>query len=191
MKTIVAPVVFWLPVPISANAIWRKSRGRIHLSSDYVAWIVSALAELNRQGITAADVETLGPPPYKVSVTVQPGPTGNRGWRMSRDLDNLWKALLDLLAKRSRVLPSDNSKTIQALALEIGPEAEKAGVVVTIEPWPRMDRGGNDLGSPKNPRTGYLPGDPGIYAGLDPEGLRPVPGKGRGRPVRREDGQPG
>ncbi len=141
MRTIVAPVVFWLPIPVSANRIWRSNRGKIHLSAEYVAWISSALSELNRQGITSADVQTLGPPPYRVSVTVHPGPAGKRGWRMSRDLDNVWKGLLDILSKRTGIIPSDNSATIQALALEFGPEDEKAGVVVTIEPWPRNDGG--------------------------------------------------
>lgn len=151
MKTIVAPVVFWLPIPVSANQVWRKGRGNVHLSSDYVAWISAALAELYRQGITAADVDTLGPPPYRISVTVHPGPKGDKGWRMSRDLDNLWKALLDLLAKRAGLIPGDNSATIQALGIELGPEAERAGIVVTIEPWPRNDGGGRaNRGTGKN-----------------------------------------
>jgi Holliday junction resolvase RusA-like endonuclease len=70
---------------------------------------------------------------------------------MSRDLDNLWKALLDLLAKRAGIIPGDNSATIQALGIELGPEAERAGVVVTIEPWPRADGGGRaNRGTGKN-----------------------------------------
>jgi crossover junction endodeoxyribonuclease RusA len=79
---------FQIPYPPSTNRIWRQGQGRVHKSQEYKDWLALASWEMRVQ---------LGPRivitnPFKLTVRVQ------RPDRRKRDLDNLLKPILDLIA---------------------------------------------------------------------------------------------
>lgn len=76
---------FWLPFPPSVNRIWRRARGRMILSADYVAWKQRADAAAIEQKITRAPV--LGV--YSIDVKL------SDAFRRQSDVDNRLKAVAD------------------------------------------------------------------------------------------------
>jgi crossover junction endodeoxyribonuclease RusA len=84
-----------LPLPPSVNRLWRTGRGRVYRSPRYDAWCKAAGWELNIQ----RPARIAGP----VTVTIAAG----RPDRRRRDVDNLGKALLDLLTVH-RVIEDDS-----------------------------------------------------------------------------------
>jgi len=79
---------FRIPYPPSTNRIWRQGHGRMHKSQEYKDWLALAAWEMRAQ---------LGPKrvidePFKIVIRV------NRPDRRKRDLDNLIKPILDLIA---------------------------------------------------------------------------------------------
>lgn len=77
-----------IPYPPSTNRIWRQGQGRMHKSQQYKDWLALASWEIRAQ---------LGPKrvitnPFKITVRVE------RPDRRKRDLDNLLKPILDLIA---------------------------------------------------------------------------------------------
>jgi len=86
---------FTLPIPPSANAIWRSNRGRTHLSAKYKSWIASAGLMLNSQRVPTIN------PPYQVEYAV------GRPDKRRRDVTNFVKALDDLL-QNCNVITNDS-----------------------------------------------------------------------------------
>lgn len=78
-------VEIWLPYPPSANGLWRSARGKVFRSRKYVDWLTAAGLEAMAQ--RAGSVRG----PYKISITAA------RPDKRKRDLDNLLKAISDLL----------------------------------------------------------------------------------------------
>lgn len=81
-------VEFSVPYPPSVNRIWRQGKGRVHKAKEYTDWIALAAWEIRAQ---------LGPKkvitqPFKLELRV------NRPDKRKRDLDNLLKPILDLIA---------------------------------------------------------------------------------------------
>lgn len=77
-----------IPYPPSTNRIWRQGQGRVHKSQEYKDWIALSAWEIRAQ---------LGPhpvitKPFKIDLRI------NRPDKRKRDLDNLIKPILDLLA---------------------------------------------------------------------------------------------
>lgn len=93
-EPIIASATFTLPMPPSANRIWRNGRGRTHLSAEYKAWKLAAGLHLNIQRVPSIE------PPYAVEYAF-----GRKDKRKS-DLLNREKALSDLL-QSSEVITND------------------------------------------------------------------------------------
>lgn len=98
-----------IPVPPSANAIWRAvhSRGKQLMlkSRAYRAWLESAVLVL-RIGLN----RTSGP----VEVTIRVGGTG---FNRARDLDNCIKPVIDALRHAQRI-DGDSVKTVRRVVAE-------------------------------------------------------------------------
>jgi crossover junction endodeoxyribonuclease RusA len=74
-----------LPMPPSANAIWRSNRGHVHKSAAYKAWLTVAGWQVRSQHPNKIEG------PYKLSIeAVRPD-------KRRRDIDNLIKPVSDLL----------------------------------------------------------------------------------------------
>lgn len=79
---------FCIPYPPSTNRIWRQGKGRVHKSDEYKHWTAIAAWEIRRQIGPQAVITK----PFKIIIKV------NRPDRRKRDLDNLIKPILDLIA---------------------------------------------------------------------------------------------
>jgi Holliday junction resolvase RusA-like endonuclease len=106
-----------LPVPPSANRIWRRSGARTHKSAAYLAWQEAALWALREQVGTPAPIEG-----DAAVVIILVGRTGI-------DTDNVAKPTLDLL-ERAQVLVNDK----QAMMIELRRRKtdEPARIEVTV-----------------------------------------------------------
>lgn len=117
-----------LPVPPSANALWRVVRTRrgkasVTLARHYRAWLDEAILKL-RLGMAVARAY-----PVAVRVTVLRG----KGWTPGRDADNCLKAVSDALVKAQRIA-DDDEHHVTEFVIRFGPAAATACVLVTVEP---------------------------------------------------------
>lgn len=109
-----------LPFPPSVNHYWRHTRAGKHYISDEGKRFQSqvfmrCMAEL--------------PFTQAVGISVDVTMPDNR----ARDLDNLWKVLLDSLSK-AKIIEDDCWQKVPSIAMKaVGVSKENAGVVVTIE----------------------------------------------------------
>jgi crossover junction endodeoxyribonuclease RusA len=88
-----------LPLPISVNRIWRTGRGgRVYRSPKYQAWRTEAGWELAAQR------------PARIAGPVQVSIAAGKPDRRRRDVDNLGKAVLDLLQAHA-VIADDSMVT--------------------------------------------------------------------------------
>jgi crossover junction endodeoxyribonuclease RusA len=95
-----------LPIPPSVNHIFRATRrGTVYRSKKYVQWHQAAelMAKETKKGKVPA-------PPYAVTMNI----IGGSGWRKDRDLDNIWKPVLDLL-QHLHIIAEDNCQHITSL----------------------------------------------------------------------------
>jgi crossover junction endodeoxyribonuclease RusA len=83
-----------LPLPPSVNRLWRSNRGRVHRSDPYAAWLREAGWALLQQR------------PKRLTGWVRVSIAAGVPDRRRRDLDNLLKALLDLLVQH-QVIETD------------------------------------------------------------------------------------
>ncbi len=107
----------WLPLPPSANALWRSARGRVYRSRKYVDWLTEA-------GFIAKS--QLGPMikgPYKISITAA------RPDNRKRDLDNILKPISDLLKTMGAIEDDHLCEMLTARWVTSGD-----GVTVRLEP---------------------------------------------------------
>jgi crossover junction endodeoxyribonuclease RusA len=74
-----------LPLPPSANAIWRSNRGHVHKSAAYKAWLTEAGWEVRSQH------------PDKIEGAYRLSIEATRPDKRRRDIDNLIKPVSDLL----------------------------------------------------------------------------------------------
>jgi len=84
----------FLPLPPSANKLWRYGQERVFKSPEYQSWLEEAGYKLNGQHPRPV------PGPYKLTILAQRPP------RRHRDLGNLEKALSDILV-RHKVVDDD------------------------------------------------------------------------------------
>lgn len=104
-----APILITLPVPPSANAIWRPTRrGRVVKSTHYSRW----LEECDLVGLTTRVPRDAIQHPVSISLVVRSG----TGWRRDRDIDNIIKPTLDWLV-RWRVLADDNCGIVRHIEI--------------------------------------------------------------------------
>jgi crossover junction endodeoxyribonuclease RusA len=111
-----------LPMPPSANHLWRHSRGRVHLSFPYRAWKTSADRHFLAVKRDCQPVHGL----FDVHIVVDDKRFG-RG-----DLDNKVKPLLDSLQRWNLI---DDDKLCTGLRVEWG--ASPLGCRVTVTPVER------------------------------------------------------
>lgn len=104
--------------------------GSRRMTDEYKAWreeqgweMMTQIAEIRRRG-TKTGAETVFEVPVVVQATVP--------YDENRDLDNYWKATLDLL-RHVHVIPDDNMKWVQGLNIIPGP-ADQDGCLIHIEP---------------------------------------------------------
>lgn len=113
-------IEFNLPLPPSANRLWRSNRGRVHRSPEYLAWLEAAgwLLLSQKPGGVSGN--------YKISINaVRPD-------KRRRDLGNLEKPISDLLVKHGVVDDDSLCEMICARWVTTGEgvtvRVEKAGV---------------------------------------------------------------
>lgn len=115
-----------LPMPPSANAIWRKKRGGMYLSAEYQAWKRSCnqLCMMNRWH----KQPVIGP--YELTVTID-----RAELRKGSDLGNREKPVSDFL-QSAGIIENDNQAERIVLTWGLAP----LGCRVTIEPSPSLPR---------------------------------------------------
>jgi crossover junction endodeoxyribonuclease RusA len=106
-------VTIALPLPPSTNKLWRRSGKRVYLDARYVAWRRTAGWELQAQRPDRF------PPGAQVAVTVKVGKA-----KRARDLDNLSKAICDIL-QAHRIVANDRDITDIRLTWDAGVEPGK------------------------------------------------------------------
>ena len=94
-----------LPIPPSANKLWRVYQGRAIKSADYRAWLVDASVEILKQGRKRV------PSPFVVRIVI----VGGKDWNVRRDIDNAIKPLVDLLC-HALVIEKDSSRHMIGVA---------------------------------------------------------------------------
>ena len=113
-----------IPIPPSANRIWRIFGNRMHKSKDYSAWLEHTGWLLRRDLRTFTE-------PVAVTVTIY----GGKGFSKARDIDNCLKPVLDSL-RTCGVIPDDNIQFVHRVTGEYRlPESKKsdASCTVTVE----------------------------------------------------------
>ena len=110
-----------LPVPPSANHLWRVVSRRVVRSRRYAAWRDGAVILLRTQ------LPRVTRYPVAVRVTIH----GGRGWRVDRDLDNVLKAVLDALVASER-LADDSTQYVQSVRLDYHPPAGTTAVATCL-----------------------------------------------------------
>lgn len=100
---------FRLTIPPSVNNIWRRGKKGTYLAPSYRTWI-----ELHRLQVESVFGESTAPISLcRLEIKVN----GGTGLRKGRDLDNLAKAICDLLV-RCCVITDDNYDVVQGLHLQ-------------------------------------------------------------------------
>jgi crossover junction endodeoxyribonuclease RusA len=107
-----------LALPPSLNRLWRSNRGRVHRAAPYVSWLRTAGWEL----LTQRPASLTG----NVRITIAAG----RPDRRRRDIDNLNKAVLDLLVSHGVI--EDDSKVV-TLTSSWDPDVPAGRVHVAIK----------------------------------------------------------
>jgi len=111
------PTIVDVSLPPSTNALWRTWRGRVHRSQRYNAWRESDGWELAIQR------------PAKVAGPVQVVIVAGKPDRRRRDVDNLGKAVLDLLVAHQVI--EDDSK-VTSLAARWDTAIPPGRIVVSV-----------------------------------------------------------
>ena len=126
---------WFLPIPVSVNASNRFGRGRVYKSKVHQGWVRHATIAIRMQDHVRFPQDAK----LEFSMSIHPGPKGNKGWRANRDLDNTLKSLLDLFV-RMNIIPDDNSKTIVKKTVSIGEQADSPHARVTFRAVPHGAR---------------------------------------------------
>ena len=116
-----------LPLPPSANALWKYARYRkgaasVHMDQVYRDWLEFAVLKLK------TGLEKVKAYPVKIRVLVRRGPE----WNEKRDLDNCLKPIVDSLRKSERIV-DDNGQYVSGVRIDFGPDAPRACVLVYLE----------------------------------------------------------
>ena len=98
-----------LPIPPSANMIWRIGRGRMYKSGQYLAWLAAAEVEFLAQGPWDKFEEKT---PYRVEIFA--------AIDRRRDIDNLIKPILDAMLKAGLTPDDAYADVVVAQRLPVG-----------------------------------------------------------------------
>lgn len=124
---VIGPVSCDIPVPPSANHLWRtahyqEKKTRVYLSRPYKEWLRVAVPLLS-----AGLPRFVGP--VSIGLTIHRGP----GWRRDRDLSNSFKAAEDAL-RHAGVIEDDSTEYVQHIVMRFGDRfAQKAYCTITVE----------------------------------------------------------
>lgn len=131
-----------LPLPTSANRIWRRGKGgkSTHISAEYAAWKQDARTTLRRMDLAPV----FGP--YCLNIEVSDRDKG--------DLDNRIKALSDVLV--SLALTSDDRNAWE-ISVRRNRQVHPRLCRVSVSPYPAAARGGSVAGG--------APDDGGSFVG--------------------------
>lgn len=114
---------FFLPLPVSVNAMYKVGRGRKFISQQYSKWIDKADIWLSGQDVTHPKRPINRP--VELAIVAYRG----KGWvERVRDLDNMIKAVQDYLV-RGEWLADDNSEIIRRVSVELSGEMKKEACV--------------------------------------------------------------
>ena len=117
------PRTYWLPWPVSVNALWRANRGQNILSEAGRRWFKSATNELHLQRPEAIK----GPVEIRIQLKA---PT-----RRKYDPDNRVKASLDALVK-SGIIEGDDDRIVRKISVEVAGQdwdvPFESGALVTV-----------------------------------------------------------
>jgi Holliday junction resolvase RusA-like endonuclease len=94
--------IFEIDLPPTANRMWRHQRGRSHKSPTYYTWLRTLGWQLREQRVRPQ------PTPCRASLVI----VGGKGWKVSNDLDNRIKPLLDGLVEHD-ILEGDDVRHIK------------------------------------------------------------------------------
>ena len=108
-------IILDLPMPPSANHIWRSGRGRVYRSPEYMAWRTEA-------GWLAKSCKPIAGP---VCIEIAVSPKG-RG-----DVDNRIKPTIDALVS-SGLIEGDDKKTVRAIHAYWSDDMDLRGVRVAV-----------------------------------------------------------
>lgn len=115
-----------LPVPPSANNLFFNVAGRGRVRTPrYRAWAAEAAILL------------VGQPSLDCPVSLRVRVHGGKGFPVSRDLDNVLKALQDAL-KAAGCIASDDVRTVREIVATYHPSLDKtaiSSVTVSVEQW--------------------------------------------------------
>ena len=111
-----------LPIPPTTNHLFITVRGRRIVSPDYTVWRTEAGKKL--QGQSPAHI--VGPVHLKLTIH------GGKGFPVNRDLDNCFKAVLDLLVTHN-VVEADDIRIVRSVYAEyLAPINRKAEARCTV-----------------------------------------------------------
>lgn len=122
-----------LPIPPSVNGLWRAVRrqkrngfgaGKIMIkrSTAYEGWLQQAVLLLRFR------MEKATAYPVCVTVTIHRG----KGWRVTRDLDNCYKAVSDALVHAERLV-DDDGEHVAEVRMRFGESRKLAACMVQVE----------------------------------------------------------
>ena len=120
---------FDLPIPPSVNATHRHGGGRCWLSTEYQDWRMATRLTLAGQIAGLAD-KPVGP--YAIWIDIR----GGKGWRANRDMDNLGKAILDIL-QIVGIIEDDSTQWVQRIVFTYADpiKGKPAALTVSVEEW--------------------------------------------------------
>jgi hypothetical protein len=129
-----------IPVPESANHLWKIFGNRQYKTKAYRDWL-EYTAQILRERM--APVEG----PVRITITIRFG----KGFMRSRDLDNCFKPIIDVLkpprydkegklsSDGAGIIPDDSIETVRSIAADVEPAFDKkseAECWVLVEPYP-------------------------------------------------------
>lgn len=119
--------IFKLTIPPSVNKVWLRGKHGSYMAPKYRAWLDAHGPVVKPEWPTMA---------RDVSIAVEI--IDGKGWRSDRDIDNIFKAVLDLLVK-NKVILDDNCKIVKRLSVEflnVADRKQPAYIQVTVEGLP-------------------------------------------------------
>lgn len=117
-----------LPIPPSVNSCWRSYRGRVVRSRKYLSWIQEAdtiwmVHQARKTRRKRQPIES----PVMILLRVIPG----KGWKRSRDLDNLLKPTQDWMV-RVGIIERDSSMVVHCSVSAFINQPPRSHAVVRI-----------------------------------------------------------
>lgn len=117
-----------IPIPPSANRLWRYAGGRVLKSREYRAWLDEAAYTMRACSTAHAGMVAIAGP-VRIEISIRQG----KGWHVARDLDNTIKPILDALVAAG-VISGDDTRIVRGIHAELraAEEGKEAGCTVRV-----------------------------------------------------------